>query len=218
MIVVIEGPSAAGKTTWCRTHFLDQTVWEHSVADSNRAPDRKKDPVGAAEYWADFNRSRWRLAQEIQAEHGIAVCDTDPMKVHYVWSLWQIGRGDRRDWVHEARINREMFAAGEIGVADLTLVSLPSIETLRRQKAGDASRRRGDFELHAQLIEPLRAWYEAIALLDPARVVWSHPEGGLTSDQLSLGVRAERTGVNLFDRIVDSLPGVSDNSHGGGQC
>jgi hypothetical protein len=170
MIVVVEGPSAAGKTTWCRTHFPDQTVWEHSVSNAVRAPDREKNPVGAAEYWADFNRSRWLLALEMEAEHGFAICDTDPFKLHYVCSLWRIGNGERHDWDYEAAINREMFAAGEIGIADIALVSLPDIDKLRRRKSGDASRRRGHFELHAHLTEPLREWYQAIATEDPARV------------------------------------------------
>jgi hypothetical protein len=218
MIVVVEGPSASGKTTWCRTHFPDQTVWEHSVSGSFEAPDREKDPKGAAEYWSEKNRARWRLALEMEARHGLAICDTDPFKLHYVWSLWQIRHGDHRDWEHEARINREMFAAGELGIADLFLVSLPDIETLRRQNAGDTSRRRGHFELHAQLTEPLREWYQAISTEDPARVVWSHPDGGLTIDQLALGVRDERTGTALFDRIIGALPGDSGSPEGGDRC
>ena len=206
MIVVVEGPSAAGKTTWCRTHFPDQTVWEHSVSDSAQAPDREKDPIGAAEYWSEKNRTRWRLALEMEARYGFAICDTDPFKLQYVWTLWRNGKGGRRDVDYEAQFKREMFAAGELGIADLFLVSLPDVETLRRQKARDASRQRWHFELHTQLTERLRDWYQAISTEDPSRVVWSHPEGGLTRDQLAMGVRDERTGVELFDRIVDLLP------------
>ena len=206
MIVVVEGPSAAGKTTWCRTHFPEWTVWEHTVLDSARAPDRKTDPMAAAEYWANFNRTRWRQALEIEAEYGIAVCDTDPFKLHYVWSLWRIGKGECLDWDYEAQLNREMFAAGEIGIADLVLVSLPDADTLRQRKGDDSTRRRGHFELHVQLTEPLRDWYGAISALDPSRVICSLPEGGLASDHLVQGVRQNRTGSELFDQVINGLP------------
>lgn len=48
MIVVIEGPSAAGKTTWVRRHHPDVAVWERRP--SAAPPDRKTAPVEAAEF------------------------------------------------------------------------------------------------------------------------------------------------------------------------
>ena len=87
MIVVIEGISAAGKTTWCRAHW---PAFVREAPPPAEAPDRASTPAAAARYWAERNAQRWRAAQAREAIDGIAVCDSDPFKLHYVWSLWRI--------------------------------------------------------------------------------------------------------------------------------
>lgn len=62
MIIVVEGISAAGKTTWCKSHGQSNLIPETFPAD------RKAQPltgIETAQYWTDWNakdgamRSRW---------------------------------------------------------------------------------------------------------------------------------------------------------------
>lgn len=55
VIVAVEGPSAAGKTTWCRATG-EQFVAECSP--TGQEPDGS-DPAGQATYWAHVNAQRW---------------------------------------------------------------------------------------------------------------------------------------------------------------
>ena len=202
MIVVVEGPSAAGKTTWCRRHFPAQTVWE---APAGAAPSREDDPEQAARYWLQRNEQRWAAALALEMERGLAVCDTDPFKLHYAWSLLQVGELSRSAWEVEARRHRESFAAGRLGLADLLLVSIPESSALASRREGDRSRTRRHFALHARLAEPLRSWYRAIEMLDAERVVWEHPPAGLPRERLALGSRARPTDAGAIDAILEQL-------------
>ena len=51
------------------------------------APSRATDPVEAERYWAEKNASRWAEAVQMEAEGGKGFCDTDPLKLHYVWII-----------------------------------------------------------------------------------------------------------------------------------
>jgi hypothetical protein len=142
MIVVVEGPSAAGKTTWIAGHRQDMAVIT-------------EDAGGA-----------WRAAREA---------------------------------------NRRMFTAGRLGIADLILVRIPDLDVLDQRKVGDPHRTRRNFELHRQLGEPLREWYQAVSRLDQHRVRWELPEegiGGLTEP----GIRNPRTGTEVYERLLSVLP------------
>ncbi|MDF2895322.1 MAG: hypothetical protein K0Q46_2108, partial [Rhodococcus erythropolis] len=89
MIVAVEGPSAAGKTTWCRTQLGGQTAAEGFVAEyqpTGREPDGTDLDVQAS-YWATVNSKRWSQAEELESRTGIALCDSDPLKLHYSWCL-----------------------------------------------------------------------------------------------------------------------------------
>jgi len=65
MIIVAEGPSAAGKTTWVQTHHSQVAVSEHRPSGDEL--DRSHDPDGAARFWAEANARRWERALEIEA-------------------------------------------------------------------------------------------------------------------------------------------------------
>jgi hypothetical protein len=122
MIVVVEGPSGAGKTTWVAGHHRPAAVWEYMSEGGE--PDRDSDPDGAARFWAEASARRWQQALETESEHGMAVCDTDPFKLHYVWGLWRLGEASTSAWMTEARANREKFGAGRLGLADLILCDI----------------------------------------------------------------------------------------------
>lgn len=158
----------------------------------------------AAAYWVDLNSARWAQALEAESRHGIAVCDTDPLKLHYTWSLWRIGELPLEAWEIEAAMTRQAFMTGRIGLSDLVVVSDLAPDELSRRRSADPTRQRRKFDLHLRLADPLRAWYEAINRLDPGRVVFRLPANGL--DQLNLPApRTNRSDVELFDQLLADL-------------
>lgn len=202
MIVVVEGPSAAGKTTWITRHCNPQfVVPEIATTQSARAPD-PSDSVEAAGFWAALNVERWQRAVRLEASRGIAVCDTDPFKLHYTWTLWRAGHATRVQWVSALEAHRSAFGAGHLGLADLILVNVPPVGTLTRRRDQDHTRGRRNFAVHLDLADPLVKWYRAMERLEPDRVVWGFPSGGLPA-----GVaRDSNTGTARFDALVELLP------------
>ncbi len=207
MIVVIEGISAAGKTTWCAGHAAGLTVPEAPLAPG--APSRTADPEAAARYWAaqysQRNAERWRTALEVEAREGLAVCDTDPFKLHYAWSLWWIGEGDRDAFWRQAELDRALFTSGDLGFADLVLVADATSEAARRQRDADPTRARRNFDLHVRLYDPLRRWYSAVDRLDPGRVRWSLPDAPALEVVGGLDPRRLRSNVLDLDALLLDL-------------
>lgn len=201
MIVVVEGPSAAGKTTWVRRYHGDVEVPEYRRTG---AEPRAGDVDRAASYWMQANAERWRQARTMEAQKGLAVCDTDPLKLHYVWTLWRIGAATRREWEAQAAVARATFDRGDLGLADLILVEIPAADTLQQRKGADATRTRSNFELHGRLAEPLRDWYSAVEAVEPGRVRWSWPRRPVHSGEVA--PRQRRSGGDTFDRLLDALP------------
>jgi hypothetical protein len=204
VIVVVEGPSAAGKTTWTKRHFDPAVVVaETSAVEAAAAPDQHEQPRAAAEFWTRLNSARWKQALRIEEAHGVAVCDSDPFKLHYPWTLWRTGHASRIDWTTALEASRPAFEAGRLGIADLTLVTIPDRDTLIRRSAGDESRPRRNFDLHVQLTAAIAEWYRAIEQLDPGRVIWHLPAEGLPG---KLSPREPRSGIQLFDALLARLP------------
>ena len=85
MILIVEGPSAVGKTTWCRSRAGKDFIPE--APEDVDAPDLAADPEGAARFWVAFNAERWRRARSCERKKGMAVCDTDPFHLYYGWAL-----------------------------------------------------------------------------------------------------------------------------------
>jgi hypothetical protein len=202
VIVVVEGPSAAGKSTWVAAHCRPATV----VGEAPRGspPDRAIDPDAAAGHWAAISAVRWHAARQAEQQTGLAVCDTDPLKLHYVWSLWRTGHASRRQWQAELAATRQLFAQHRLGIADLILIEIPDPATLAARRRADLARRRRNFDLHAQLAGPLRDWYHAVEQLDPSRVRWELPASGIPS--ITTGPRHDRTGTDAFDALISHLP------------
>jgi hypothetical protein len=204
VIVVVEGPSAAGKTSWIARHCDSEVVVNETTPEiANAAPNPQQEPVAAAAFWAEQNRARWEEALRVERTHGVAICDSDPFKLHYPWSLWRSGHASLNYWEASFAATRRLFRQGELGLADLTLVSIPNAETLIRQRRGDRSRRRRNFDLHIELAGPLVEWYKAVEQIDPSRVKWQLPSNGLPG---TITVRASRSGDNLFEALLSHLP------------
>jgi hypothetical protein len=201
MLIVVEGISAAGKTTWCLKHASGFTVSETGPRDD--APDATLNPGAAARFWVEQGERRWRAARAIERLRGVAVCDTDPIKLHYIWSLWQIGVAAERVWQAEHDATRDAIAAGRIGFADAYFVKSIDPQSARQQRDADPARSRRNFELHLKLIDPLMRWYRALETVLPGAVTWELPEDGFA--RASERRDPSSGGVRIFDQMIDIL-------------
>jgi hypothetical protein len=201
VIVVVEGPSGAGKTTWCRTHGGSHALLEE-LPDHATVP---ADPEAQARFWVERNVARWEQVLERERRDGLVVVDVDPFKLHYVWTLWRSGQIFEHEWELQREASREAFSAHRYALADIYLVSSVDEPTLRARRDADATRRRGGFERHVKLRDSLLRWYRAIDDLEPGRVHFELPEKGLTPDLLAIGPRRVRSGAALFDRLLALL-------------
>jgi hypothetical protein len=201
VIVVVEGPSGAGKTTWCRTHGGSHALLEE-LPDHATVP---ADPEAQARFWVERNVARWEQVLERERRDGLVVVDVDPFKLHYVWTLWRSGQISEHEWELQREASREAFSAHRYALADIYLVSSVDEPTLRARRDGDATRRRGGFERHVKLRDSLLRWYRTIDDLEPGRVHFGLPDAGLTPDLLLIGPRRVRSGAALFDRLLALL-------------
>ncbi|MGC0363931.1 hypothetical protein ABH922_001915 [Rhodococcus sp. 27YEA15] len=200
MIIAVEGPSATGKTTWCRSH-AERFVPEYQPTGTE--PNGTDLPIQAM-YWVEVNSQRWSNAVELESVSGIALCDSDPLKLHYSWSLARIGAGPPERFEHELAAVEIAFAQERLGFADLTVISIPPTDQLVRRRESDPTRRRRNFDLHARLAEPLAQWYSAIDALDSGRVLWDFPDP-LESDRFP-PPRPYRSDGELLRALTDALP------------
>jgi hypothetical protein len=111
----------------------------------------------------------------VEADTGTAVCDTDPLKLHYDFCLVRIGRCPMEQLLAGVRATRDVIASHQLGIADLVLCESPDADELDRRKEADETRTRRSFELHRRLREPLLEWYGALQQLEPERVRWGFP-------------------------------------------
>ena len=194
VIIVIEGPSAAGKTTSARRLGSDASVPEIAGLEP------PTDATAAVDFWAAANASRWEMAVETEQRVGRAVCDTDPLKLHYDYCLFRIGQLERQQLAAGTAACRRLIVQRRLGIADLILCSIPDDDALRRQRESDPTRSRRNFELHRRLAEPLREWYAALEAVDPPRVEWAFPA------TIPPPVERDRYDLEMFDewmRLLD---------------
>jgi hypothetical protein len=199
VIVVVEGPTAAGKTMWCQRQV------GRFVAAYASAGTEPVDGQALARHWARVSMRRWAEAENLERIDGVAFCDTDPVKLHYSWGMAALGLAPRAQFDRELAVTRVAFQTGRLGFADAVLLGLPDLETLQRQRDDDMTRRRRNFATHVQLREPLRQWYATLDSLDPGRVIWDLPADGVPKLPAP---RPVRTSVALLDSLVAALPAL----------
>lgn len=202
MLVVVEGVSASGKSSWCKRNYPLQTIGEPPPA---REAEEALAPHERQAYWAERGCTRWNAGVGLEQTSGLAVFDTDPFKLHYTWSLLRLGLLDVEEWLTAVDVCRAAFADGRLGLADLVLVADAPPEELSRRREADKTlgRERRRFDLHMRMREPLREWYGALARLDPRRVCWSLPPDGSLPE---VEPRDQRSGLPLFEAVRRGLP------------
>lgn len=200
MILVVEGISASGKTTWCTQQGGQHVIAEHGRMDG--VPERASDPVAAAVFWAERNVDRWQAALAMEASTSWAVCDSDPLKLHYLWCLWQIGEASTNDWLTELNATRDTVAQGRIGFAGAYIVGAIDPQLARQRALADTTRRRSNFELHVRLQQALLSWYAAIEQVLPGSV-----QVGFPAKMPAVQPRDDRYSLAAFDRMIALLPG-----------
>lgn len=174
MIVVIEGISAAGKTTYARA--LGEATWVPEFEAQGAVPGADRPADERAAYWIVHNERRFARALEVEAEHGYAICDTEPFKSHFDWSMARAGFASMDVFEAAKPMARQSFAAGRLGFGDLYLVKRVAPEVARRQKEGDATRTRRRFEMHLALQPYLMDWFDALAEVLPGQVEFAFRE------------------------------------------
>lgn len=187
----------------------DQVLFEGEPAANPPPPgasDRLPlDPFAVAEYWANENARRWSTARSISERCGWVVCDTDPFKLHYSWTLWVTGLSSVEYWQRSRELSRRAFADKRLGLPDLVFFADVDADMLRRQKSADLTKTRSRHEMHILISPALTRWYSAMAALDPTRVEFQLPVNGLEARHLQLGRRAVGSGAALFDRFMAEL-------------
>lgn len=194
MIIVVEGISAAGKTSWCEKNAT-RTVGELPAI---YPPDGDESMI--ARFWVEAHCRRWAEAEHIEAESGTAYCDTDPIKLHYTWCLWRLGRASKAEWTAAVAAHRLAVQSRRLGFADIVVFLEPAADIVRRQKEADSSRQRRNFELHSQVGPALREWYEIVEQMRSGRVLWHGEQITAVPSQERMD---ERYSVAMFDAIVD---------------
>jgi hypothetical protein len=153
-----------------------------------------------SEFWADLNAERWSRALAVEASHGAALCDTDPLKLHYdycragagivSWTLFGAGVGACAAAIAQRRL----------GIADLILCAIPDVGTLDARRHGDVTRSRRNFAVHRDFGPALGDWYGTLEALDPGRVRWSFPATVPHVDA------RDRYDLALFNRSMTGVP------------
>lgn len=162
-------------------------------------PDDAASPEETSAFWVHRNKERWAEAVRDERAQGVAVCDTDLLKLHYAWTFARAGLDATADAFTCLTLVRDALQRKALGIADLVARVVPSESVLRTHRSGDTTGTRRNFETHVHLAAPLKEWYEALNDVDPGRVVWKWPEEPLP------GKRRERYDSELFDAWTDRL-------------
>jgi len=206
MIIVIEGISAAGKSTYARS--LGAATWVPEFAEQGVPPGPESPAEDRAAYWIAHNERRFARALEVEGQHGFAICDTDPFKSHYDWCMARAGFASMDIFEAAMPMARASFAAGRLGFADLYMVKRIAPEVARRQKEGDKTRARTRFDQHVALQPHLMEWYEALAEVLPGQVEFAFRDRDALLREPKTGVigrNPRRFDLAALDKLFQEL-------------
>jgi len=201
MIIAIEGASAAGKTTWCRRHCT--YPWVQETPQDIVAPDLFGDPAEVGRFWVAHAVGNWQRALDIEREHGIAICDGDPLHLYFAWSLWRSGALSRALFDRESELYLKALQERRIGLVDFIFwLDVPEDE-LRRRAAADTTRRRKRHEMLLTLVSWMKAWFAARERILRGTVRPLNPHLGLP--ELPGTSSSHRYDLSLWTRMTEAL-------------
>lgn len=207
MIIVVEGISAAGKTTYTQAVAPDQCIPEFETLES--PPDADAPVKEHARFWVEHNVRRFQTALEMEARCGFALCDTDPLKSHFDWCRAQAGFTSMELFKAEIPLIRLAIADHRLGFADLYWVKQVAPEVARAQKEGDPTRTRRRFDMHLALQPHLIDWFTALAEVLPGQVQLAWPDADAARSALATKTPEEnprRFDVHVWDDLIGRLP------------
>lgn len=206
MLIVVEGPSAVGKTT-----LLDRVRAERVVGEEALRVPPGMGAMGAIPYAVESSARRWHRLLEAEARYGRAYADGDPLKLYYDYARVAVGDLDRAVYDAGWRSIAQAMDECRVGFADRVVYLFASPQTLAHRKASDATRRRGKFTLHVRLIPAMRAYYAVLERLRPGTVRWLDAEDDPRSETVSelegstLDLRRDRYDVSTLGRLKEEL-------------
>jgi hypothetical protein len=196
MILVAEGPSAAGKSRWAAQWPARLVVPEMGRVQPPGGADRDE----VARFFVELNTGRWSRAIATERAEGIAICDTDPLKLHYDYCLARVGEGSWEQFQAAVEACRSAIERERLGIADVVVCDVPGDTTLDRRRRSDAARTRRNFAVHRMLGPALADWYRTLEQLEPGRVAWGFPA------ELPRCDTRQRFDLPLFDEWMQALP------------
>ena len=171
-MIVVEGPSAVGKTTLLELVPAGRVVGEEVL----QVPPGTGS-LQALPYGVESSARRWERLLETEARHGRAYADSDPLKLYYDFARVAVGELDRGVYDAGWRLMARAMDERRVGFADRVVFLYASHGTLAKRGAADATRRRGKFALHVRLAPAMEAYYAALEQLRPGSVRWLDAEG-----------------------------------------
>jgi len=211
MIMVVEGPSAVGKTTLLGQLPLSRVISEDWAAlgfPAEQWPDLDT-PAGQM-FGVTASSHRWKLLCDVENQFGTAYADTDPLKLYYNFALALHGSRSRAQLWTTFEYCRHALETEQLGFADTVLFLRASPVTLWSRKQQDATRQRRRFELHVELIDGFALYYALLEQIRPGTVTFydTDQDGSsptLFSDTLPHRTRYARYDVHAFDALQEAI-------------
>lgn len=208
MIVVIEGISAVGKTTYSQAFGAAHHVPE--FPETGTPPVAYAPAEELAQYWIEHNIRRFQAALEAEAKHGFAICDTEPFKSHFDWCMAKAGFKNMDVFNAAMPLAREAIDQRRIGFGDLYFVKHIAPDLARAQKEGDPTRTRRRFDMHLALQPYLMRWFETLSEVLPGCVEFDFPAKDVLLERLKNKLpesKSKRFDVSVLDTLAARLDG-----------
>lgn len=191
LIIGVQGPSAAGKSTLCARLARDlggEVV--HELAESPdwtglplAEPADERELLSNRQAFLDYECRRWRRALAV-AETRPAIFDTEWIG-QLLWGLCDLQvtypQLDGRRLVRETvALYRERVAAGELGCCDAIILLDPDEDAVRLRRAADPTRRRRNFERNLRVAALQHPYWDALRPFFASRLIVA-PDGAAVS-------------------------------------
>jgi hypothetical protein len=207
MIIVVEGPSAVGKTTMLRLLPASHVVSEDWAAlgfPPEQWPDLDT-PAGQA-FGVRASSHRWKLLCDVEHHYGSAYADTDPLKLYYNFALALHGIRSRAQLEMTFELCRHAMKTEQLGFADRVVFLQATTATLRLRKQQDAHRQRRRFGLHLELIDAFARYYMMLEQVRPGTVTFYDTEQGRSAPQIQSHLLPQHPQYARYDlRTFDAL-------------